>query len=383
MKNEERKKLKIASFLLSSLFSFLFTLFLGGIFICCGNPIIKDILEPLEKRTVTFNSNGGSSVAPIKKIPTGTTINAPAPPTKDGFSFAGWYKEADINNEWDFATDIVTKNITLYAKWDISEVMMVFIPGGSFQMGSTGDKSDETPMHTVTLSGFYMGKYEVTQAQWKAVMGSNPSYFTSSPATGEIQDDCPVENVSWYDVIVFCNKLSMMEGLTPAYRIPGFNSTDPVDWGSVPTSSDNTWDAVEIVDGSTGYRLPTEAQWEYAARGGNGSPGNFTYAGSDTIDNVAWYLDNSGNKTHEVGKKAPNGLGLYDMSGNVFEWCWDWYGSYSSSAQTDPIGTSFGSDRVERGGSWGSDAEYVRSAYRGIYYPNCRLNFIGFRLVRP
>jgi formylglycine-generating enzyme required for sulfatase activity len=191
-----------------------------------------------------------------------------------------------------------------------------------------------------------------------------------------------VETVSWYDAIVFCNKLSVAEGLSPAYSIAG--SIDPSDWGAVPTSNNATWDAAVIVSGSNGYRLPTEAQWEYAAKGGDGSPGNYTYSGSDNVDAVAWYSGNSGSMTHEVGKKAANGLGLYDMSGNVWEWCWDWYGAYTNQAQTDPTGPASGANRVLRGGGWYDSAVLVRSAYR--YYnfsPDYRGNFIGFRLVRP
>jgi len=268
------------------------------------------------------------------------------------------------------------KTVDIYYKL----VDMVQIPGGSFQMGSNSGDDNEKPVHTVTLSGFYMGKYEVTQEQWTAVMGNNPSNFTGSPASGEVQSKRPVERVSWYDALVFCNKLSVREGLSPAYRISG--STDPANWGSVPTSSNSTWDAVQIVAGSTGYRLPTEAQWEYAARGGRGSPGNYTYSGSDTVGDVAWYTSNSSSKTHEAGKKAPNGLGLYDMSGNVWEWCWDWYGSYSSGAQTDPVGAD-GSYRVFRGGSWLFSAEITRSTYRRSNYPHSVSDGIGLRLVRP
>jgi len=259
--------------------------------------------------------------------------------------------------------------------WEI-EIEMVNIPGGSFEMGY------EDVVHTVTLSSFYMGKYEVTQEQWKAVMGNNPSYFTSLPASGEVQQKRPVENVSWYDTLVFCNKLSMMEGLSSAYSISG--STDPAVWGTVPTSDNSIWDAVQIVAGSTGYRLPTEAQWEYAARGGNGSLGNYTYSGSNTIGNVAWYESNSGDKTHEVGKKSPNGLGLYDMSGNVFEWCWDWFGGYPSGEQTDPGGADSGFvGHVLRGGCWNYSAEYTYCNSRSFNYPYSRSSYHGFRLVRP
>jgi formylglycine-generating enzyme required for sulfatase activity len=190
-------------------------------------------------------------------------------------------------------------------------------------------------------------------------MGDNPSHFTG--------DNLPVEQVNWFKAVEFCNKLSQNEGLAPAYTVNG----EDVSWNR----------------SANGYRLPTEAEWEYAARGGNGSPGNFTYAGSNNVDEVAWYNGNSGDKTHPVGTKKANGLGLYDMSGNVWEWCWDWYGDYSGSAQTDPVGVSSGSYRVLRGGgSWGSSALEVRSAYRSYLNPSYRNFFIygvGFRLVCP
>jgi len=301
-----------------------------------------------------------------------------------GFTSDGTLNVAVVKSSYIISGSPKTVDIYCYLA-----VEMIQIPGGSFQMGSNSDTYNEQPVHTVTLSGFYMGKYEVTQEQWLAVMGNNPSNFTSSPASGEVQNKRPVERVSWYDALVFCNKLSMREGLSPAYRISG--STDTAIWG-MPWDSKATWDAVEIVAGSTGYRLPTEAQWEYAARGGNGSPGNYTYSGSNTVGDVAWYGSNSGSKTHEVGKKAPNGLGLYDMSGNVWEWCWDWYGDYSSGMQTNPGGAGSGSERVIRGGSWKADNS-TRSARRGYQNPSSydiydNLNGrdhegLGFRLVRP
>jgi len=264
-------------------------------------------------------------------------------------------------------------------------IVMVSIPAGTFTMGSptteANRESNET-QHSVTLSGFKMGKYEVTQEQYQAVMGTNPSYFDGStgkePAAGETQGKRPVERVSWYDALVFCNKLSIKEGLTPAYSISG--KTNPADWGTVPTSS-ATWNAVVIVAGSTGYRLPTEAQWEYACRAGITT----AYNTGDTIsDSTGWYYSNSGNKTHEVGKKPANAFGLHDMHGNVWEWCWDWYGDYSSSAQTDPLGASSGTNRVLRGGSWYNSAGFLRSAYRYfISLPGGRDSNLGFRLVRP
>jgi formylglycine-generating enzyme required for sulfatase activity len=270
-------------------------------------------------------------------------------------------------------------------------VEMVRVAGGTFTMGSPADDADrytdETP-HQVTLSAFYIGKYEVTQAQYQAVMGTNPSNFTN-PASGETQNRRPVEQVSWYDALVFCNKLSMMEGLTPAYRISG--STDTAAWGTVPASSNATWNAVEVVIGSNGYRLPTEAQWEYAARGGQSANNGYKiYSGSNTVGDVAWTSENNGASgtatygTKQVGTKAANELGLYDMSGNVWEWCWDWWsGTYPTTAQTDPVGASSGSVRVRRGGCYDTTAQVARSAWRSRSDPYYQYRNLGFRLVRP
>jgi len=248
-----------------------------------------------------------------------------------------------------------------------SSYEMVPVPGGSFQMGDTdgGGYDNERPVHMVTLSAFSIGKYQVTQALYQSVTGNNPSKFKGV--------NLPVENVNWYEAIEFCNKLSEGEGLQPAYTIK--SRTPAADY---PIRS-----ATVIADWSkNGYRLPTEAEWEYAAKGGNGSPGNFMYSGSNNKDKVAWYQGNSGGTTHEVGKKEPNGLGLYDMSGNVREWCWDWSGSYSISAQTDPTGASSGSYRVFRGGDWCVSVSSARSAYRGSGSPSHWYNSQGFRLVR-
>ena len=216
---------------------------------------------------------------------------------------------------------------------------MVRVEGGTFTMGATAEQEneaddDEKPAHEVTLDSYYIGKTEVTQALWEAVMGNNPSYNKGLYR--------PVDNVSWEDCQKFIAKLNEMTGKP--------------------------------------FRLPTEAEWEYAARGGNKSQG-YKYAGSNNFDEVAWYDGNSGNETHDVGRKRPNELGLYDMSGNLWEWCSDWYGGYSSASQTNPTGPSSGTCRVLRGGSWNDDVRCCRVSRRINYHPGRRINFSGLRLV--
>jgi formylglycine-generating enzyme required for sulfatase activity len=215
----------------------------------------------------------------------------------------------------------------------LKEFMSSFvqIPAGEFMMGSENGNADEKPVHRVRISHpFEMSKYEVTQAQWEAVMGSNPSEFKGAKM--------PVENVSWYDAQEFIQRL---------------NARD---------------------DGYV-YRLPTEAEWEYACRAGN-------YVGK--LDAMAWYDNNSDNTTHPVGTKQPNAWGLYDMHGNVFEWCQDWYDSnyYAESPSVDPQGSESGSFRVKRGGGWMFPAGFARSAARDFYSPVYHFNFLGLRLVR-
>jgi len=256
----------------------------------------------------------------------------------------------------------------------------VLIPGGTFTMGSPSSepdrRDDETP-HQVTVYSFYMGQYAVTQGEYEAVMGTNPSHFKGGKR--------PVEEVSWYDAVEYCNARSLAERRSPAYTIDK-SREDPNN--RAPRTGKYEWDhdtvrwGVAWNPGANGYRLPTEAEWEYAARGGNQSRG-YIYAGSNKVDEVGWYDGNSGNQTHEVGKKKANELGLYDMSGNVWEWCWDWYGPYPSGSQKDPIGASSGSFRVLRGGSWDDYAQFLRSALRNWCGPGYRSCTYGIRLVRP
>jgi formylglycine-generating enzyme required for sulfatase activity len=254
---------------------------------------------------------------------------------------------------------------------------MVYVGGGTFEMGDDHGEGDETPAHNVTLTGFYIGKYEVTQKEWETVMG----WVYASPSTGE-GDNYPVYDICWYETLEFCNRLSILEGLSPAYSIRG--TTDPDGWGDYNYNWD-AWDNVYVVYGSNGYRLPTEAQWEYAAKGGPlASKPYYTYSGSNNANEVA----NIGGSLMPVGSKNANQLGLYDMSGNVFEWCWDWYDDeHYSEAQFDPMpnpsGPFNGSDRVMRGGSYFAQLKFARSVKRLSHLPEEWETSVGFRIARP
>ncbi len=233
---------------------------------------------------------------------------------------------------------------------------LVFVESGSFSMGSEEGNASEKPAHAVEVNGFYIGKYEVTQSQWIEIMGAKPILDKGAG------DKNPIYNVSWSEAVDFCNKLSMKEGLTPCYTGSGAGT--------------------ECNFSANGYRLPTEAEWEYAARGGNRS-GKFLYAGSNNEEEAGWYSGNSGGATHEVGLKAPNELGLYDMSGNLWEWCWDWYDAkfYNSSPSKNPAGPDSGIYRVLRGGGWAIFANALRCTNR--YYGAHRSDSsTGFRCVR-
>jgi len=229
-------------------------------------------------------------------------------------------------------------NVKVY-KYVEGEPEMVIVEGGTFTMGCTKEQGNncfkwEYPIHKVTVDGFKIGKYPITQKQWETFMGNNPSHFKGG--------NLPVERVSWEDAQEFIAKLNAATGKN--------------------------------------YRLATEAEWEFAARGGNLSKG-YRYSGSDNPDEIAWYNINSGNTTLSVGTKAPNELGIYDMSGNIWEWCNDWYGSYSAKTQTNPLGPVEGSYRVGRGGSWSYSVDYCRVSYRYYADPKRRDNRLGLRIA--
>ena len=221
------------------------------------------------------------------------------------------------------------------------------------------------------IASFYMSDHEVTRGEYKAVIGSDPS----TASARDKNENNPVNNITWYDALVYCNTRSIKEKLTPCYTIDG--KTDPKDWGTVPVSSDSTWNAATCDFTANGYRLPTEAEWEWAARGGE----SYTYAGSDNINEVAWWINNAYGGTNAVKTKKANGYGLYDMSGNVWEWCWDWY--YGKISNDTPIsGSVLGSRRIIRGGSWKYQLGSARVANRINYGPYEREDDYGFRVVR-
>ena len=238
-------------------------------------------------------------------------------------------------------TPVTNRDIITIPVKDGISIDMVRVEAGTFIMGATPEmenpNSDEKPTHQVTLTNdYYIGKYEVTQALWQAVMGNNPSYFKG--------DNLPVGNVSWNDCQDFLIKINSITGKK--------------------------------------FRLPTEAEWEYAARGGKKSRG-YQYSGSNNLSDVAWYIDNKGSGPHAVGSKQANELGIYDMSGNVLEWCQDWFGDYNSSSRVNPTGVNSGSSCVLRGGAWLINAMYCRSSFRCHYTPNHRDHFLGLRVVLP
>jgi len=299
-----------------------------------GGKITNTGTPPYTERGVCYSTTQSPTTTNNKKVATtGTgTGNFSVEVTSLTFSTTYYVRAYAINTEGiAYGNEI---NFTT-----VSAFEMVFVQGGTFTMGSFGDivEPNEKPAHKVTLSSFNIGKYEVTEGEWKTIMGSNPSKVPKG-------NNYPVEGVSWHDVQEFVSKLNVRTGKN--------------------------------------YRLPTEAEWEYAAKGGEQTI-IYEYSGGSNINDLAWYIGNSSNGKRTVGTQAPNQLGIYDMSGNVYEWCEDWYGTYSGEEQSNPTGPSFGSNRVMRGGSWNSNASGCRNAARFSKNPNERNLDIGFRLVFP
>ena len=293
-------------------------------------------------------------------------------PTKDGFTFVCWYSDRSKKTEIAKGS---TGDIVLQAVWK-DNANFVKVPAVSINGSETWIPDSEVFVkgRTLNIKAFLMSDHEVTQAEWKAVMETTPSDLAKAydkdgnELTGNAADNNPVNMVSWYDAIVYCNKRSIKEGLTPCYTIKG--STDPDKWGDVPIlPREDTWkDSVTCDFTANGYRLPTEADWDWAVRGGE----NYTYAGSNTVDEVAWYTGNTNDTgTREVKTLKANGYGLYDMSGNVREWCWDWYNSDSDTPS-----------RCLRDGSCYGSANFCEAAYRRYNFPVDRSRGTGFRVVR-
>jgi formylglycine-generating enzyme required for sulfatase activity len=269
-----------------------------------------------------------------------------------------------------------------------------YVPAGSFQRDATAANV------SVITNGYWMGETEITQELFSAVMGANPSYFDGTSGgdpyakdtpTGEVQNRRPVEKVSWYDVIAFCNKLSLAAGKEPVYSVNGVTDWAGLSYDDMPILDDD-WNAATWDKSKNGYRLPTEMEWMWAAMGADKSaqPNTTGYAkafagsdGTNSIGDYAWYDANSGGGTHEVGKKLPNELGLRDMSGNVSEWCWDWDGSYPTGTQTNYDGAAPGTYRVIRDSNWYYVELACAMSYRSYTSPGSWIIYHGFRVVCP
>lgn len=258
-------------------------------------------------------------------------------------------------------------------------IEMVFVEGGTFIMGAYGSNKEESPEHDVTLSDYYIGKYEVTQKQYRDVMGFDEDYDAGEG------DNYPVYNVNWYEAAEFCNRLSDREGLQRCYTISGENNWNDYLRNGQPYLGSNNYPLGEKRDfticdfTADGYRLPTEAEWEYAAKGGNKSHG-YEFSGSNIIFFVGWNYWNAFKHTHKVGRLMANELGIYDMSGNVNEWCNDWYGKYNAFPQVNPVGGEERHSRSVRGGSWKCSG--VSNSFRFNGVPVHYLNYLGFRVCR-
>lgn len=254
--------------------------------------------------------------------------------------------------------------------------MMIYIPAGSFTMGNNNFYDDEAPEHQVTLSSFYISNQCVTVDNWRTVMNSLPT------GVAYYNHYYPITYVTWFDTIIYSNKRSIKEGLDPCYSINGI--TDPDLWPIItPDNNENIeiWNNLQCDFQKNGYRLPTEAEWEYAAAAGN-SVRMFTYPGSDNVYEVAWFYGNSGNEAHPVTQKKPNEIGLYDMAGNVWQWCWDTFDYYSAENQNNPTGPENFDLKILRGGSFCNPDLCCRITAREWHGRGLSCNYVGFRIVR-
>ena len=321
--------------------------------------------------SVTYNANSATSgTAPATQTKTqGTSLTLAVNSgglARSGYTFAGWNTAADGSGTTyavgaAYTPDAALALFTLWTALPTYSLSMQLIPAGSFNNGTS----------SVALSAFRMSTDDITQSKYQAIMGTNPSHFSTNTDAAM----CPVEEVTWFDAVEFCNSLSTADGLQPVYTLTGRvpSSGYPITGATVTA----TW-------ANSGYRLPTEAQWEYAARANTTT--NYYWGNASDIGSVGpntWYDTNSGGMTHAVGQKLANNFGLHDMAGNVWQWVWDWSGSYPSGAQTDPTGPASGTAHVSRGGAFDSIATSCDSAHRTFGNPSYHQNNIGFRVVCP
>lgn len=359
-------------------------------------------VEKVEKIEVLYNLGDGTQVEGVVLLVDGK-IEKPKDPVLQGYSFVGWYKDEEFKEAWDFEKEVSEKRLVFYAKWinthfSPSICPLIEVPAGQFQLGTSPDNI------MVLTEPFYLGKYEITSNEFFDVMGFLPLSKSSL-----VESDEPIHSINWYHAITFCNKLSIREGLTPAYEVGDIDfATFDVhsieyNYNNAFTADDfNIWNNTHWNVEANGYRLPTEMEWKWAAMGAyndeqinaiadnvNVRGWNKAFAGSfglNSLGDYAWYYDNTPSggvtKAKKVGLKKPNELGFYDMSGNVHEWCWDWSGPYLEGKVLNFGGSLIGTKRVVCGGSWNDQAKHMPISERNFANPEAFGDIIGFRIAR-